>query len=471
MSCQLGLWIGDFFAELRGDRLVASPKGSTNSSATTRVRWSLSRKSLGDGIKEALAGLDGGTIRVALARPIRLKRERRAAEPSAAACLVTAGFETWLRANSSFETPSLSWQPSRISPALPEDRIFGIAERTLANGSLRTALGIEELEFLVAKFELLKVKNVAICFVNSKVNPEHEMQAAKFFRERGFRVAVSHSFTNETDERARWSTTIEAAVAEPRIQEVKEQLKTALGLDDDGNPSGENAWRLEFVGNAGTIAWTNADATALNDSESATLKTALPKGLGLYLGLERFYLVDSRSGQTVVDELSLQPTQPLSFGALAFPMAAREELGYEPGPMLFGKSHKPTVIDLLAMRDRLPTPLDGFDGLVSERMRPRINESVLMLGKLVPKNEKEERPRTVDASEIAHDLEAIFLERLAGTLALKGAQGDVVLLGPLAKAFSPLLEKRMPFVSFKVPTDHEWSLSMALASSEAGGKK
>jgi hypothetical protein len=445
MSCTLGLWIGECFAELRSVQ---------EGSSETHLRWFLPRKSLADGLRDALAAVPlaeaTGNLNIAVSGFDR-GQNRRSVDAQSVAFLVTAGFESWLRATAPVTGPKFSWQPVRATLPIDEDQIFGISERITAKGEIQTALKLDELEFLVAKLNLLKVKDIAIGFLNSSANAAHENHAANYLREKGFRVIVSHEVARTADESTHWRRTIELACTESRLSEIREQIQTTL--ETSGAAS---RWNAQVVGTQGQIPLADMTAAKICSGAERVLKSASQSRFTLHFGLERFLLIDKQ--KNMISQLSVQPTRQIGLSALGFPSLIEEDRGYEPGPMLFGKSHQLTYLDLLSVRERLTAHIEGFHSMISERSRPRILESLLTLGKLIP----EKRSTMIDGLEVANDLDLLCLEKIATTLGCAGVEGEVALAGALSESFAKPLKERLPHLRFSREIESSWSLSSAV---------
>jgi hypothetical protein len=435
-KARVGLWMGDSFAEI-------SASDSTDGGGDLRTsRWFHPKKSLAEGLRETLLKVEasGGTLAVATSRAEMSVARRQGTEPAA---LVTAGFETWARfgAPNSSGTPSLrasrAWFPT--SP----DKIFGIHERVRADGAVERELDVSELEFLVAKLELLKIKEIAIAFLHADRFPSHERAAGEFFRARGFNVVCSSELPGAFDDVSRVRRTVESAFAETLLQDDLASLRSVL----------DENWKIEFWTPAGVSS--TAAASHVRGGVEAALASVMPaQGLAYYFGLEEFLGFKNRAPYV----LPVQPTCQIGASEWAFPSWTGVDRGYEPGPMLFGKSHQLTLLDVLFVRDRLNGDIEGFSDRVQAKSSARILETLFTLGK----NLAEPGRRAADAKDIAQDLETSFVERLAMDLAINETR-DVFVCGPLAGTIVPLLEKRRPDLAFEVDT------ALSIASAARGG--
>ena len=447
-GARIGLWIGDSFAEAISQ--TSSSKSSTSQatrSSNTTARWFLPKKSVADLVRATLddlgaAAKKGGEIFVASSRTDSALARKQGNEP---ALLVTAGFEAWARLSSknSMHIPSLradrAWFPTSI------EQTFGIEERISNEGKIERALKMEELEFLAEKLSLTKTKEIAIGFLHANKYPEHEKQAAQFFREKGFKVLASHEMPNagSYSESTRWRRTLEAVYAESILQEEVESLRTVLKEKEL-----EDKWALTFWGENGVTQTPTAAST--RGGVEAAAAASLPDAyeIGYFFGLEEFMCLkrvnENGVGHVRQSPLPVQPTCQIGPSAWPFPSWTGVDRGYEPGPMLFGKSHQLTILDVLYVRGRLKPEIQAFSEQVQEKAQARILEALSTLGK-----ELSEFGRRTDAKLVAEDLETAAVERLVLELnALDAKTKSVYVAGPLATTVLPLIEKRRPDLKF-----------------------
>lgn len=377
---------------------------------------------------------------------------------------MTAGFETWAKLGPRSMPASPGLRTERAWFPTSTDKIFGVDEHIAADGVVAKPLKLDELDALIAKLELLKTKEIAIAFLNADRFPEHERSAAAFLRERGYRVTASHELPGAsafTDvERVRRA--VESAFAEAVVQDDLASLRAVLEADGFADNWTIRFWTSEGLGDP-SAALTSSASFVRGGVETA-LAHAIPAEteLGYFFGLEEFLGFRKQTdGRLETYLLPVQPTSQIGVSSWAFPSWSSVDRGYEPGPMLFGKSHQLTLLDVLFVRDRLTGDIDGFSDRVQTKSSPRILEALFTLGK----NLAEPGRRAADAKDIAEDLERSFVERLSMDLAFNSRQSTrVFVAGPLAPSLLPLLEARRG--DFKFVLDPVLSVaSAALASS------
>ena len=417
-------------------------------SGSRQERWQFSRKSLTDGLRDALgpeAIAQGGLLLVASVAAEAFVAKRRG---GSVAFLATAGFEHWPQM-------AFDW------PALKAGSSLGADERTRADGTIAVPLDVASVEKTAAKIKSTNVGAVAVAFLHARANSAHEIQAASILRQAGLVVVASHELATpeirsgappESECELAWRAIMAAYVA-PSLAEERQEVIEALGEHAD-------RWR---------IRWTT-------DLEAALASQAGLRECGLHFGLERFFTVPANTDQAVdlrdgpsFDRalrgepasrraFSLQPLARLQAEGAAAPAFLFEARGYEPGPMIFGKSLQPTALDVLAWRGRM-AEIEGAPSFSNDRLKQRISEALFTIGKAAAATPLQ-RP---DPNAIGSDLEALLVESVVTDLMAAGLNGPFRATGALAQALVPLLALRRP--DWTVLFDEEeagWAESRAL---------
>lgn len=126
----------------------------------------------------------------------------------------------------------LNWRPA--PPLVPRHLRFGVSERIDARGNVITPL--DEASVYAALNEITRngVDAVAICLLNSYVNPSHEARIAEIIRQDfpGLRISVSSEILREFREYERTSTTVANAFVLGPIAEHLNSLEEALKRDE-----------------------------------------------------------------------------------------------------------------------------------------------------------------------------------------------------------------------------------------------
>lgn len=433
----VGVSVGESFVELYS----AEP--------AYRSRWYLTRKSLTEGLKEGIQAVleaaegDSETPVEIHVASTAVERSLKRGHGQSPAIIVASGFETWFGLRQKFLTPAFTLEPKRKDPLVSKDFVFGISGRLHDNGIEESPIRPEELEFLKSKFELLKIQHVVVALPHADKNPEHEQQVAHFFEALDMKVFMSHALAElpGADPVARWTESAELAYAELAVDEERAQIAAAFDdLTDHGS----------------ILEWTRAGHGLRGGIESALSAAVKPTDPTLHLGLDHFYLLHEGH----VHSLGLSASQGLKMGEWSFPGLSDEQVGLEPGPMLFGKSQLLSILDILFVQERLQ-PIEGLTPLISEKSRSRIQETLLAWGKSAGLTDGSTR---LDPKAIAEDIESGFIDQLAHD-AFLGLKGRVHLQGALASTLHPLLRKRRPDLEIVLKPDGEWCEAKACLES------
>ena len=118
----------------------------------------------------------------------------------------------------------------RHRPLVPRHLTREIDERMLASGEVLEPLGRASLEEACRHLAEEKVEAVAVCFLHSYVNPEHERAAGEIVRRAlpGAYVSLSHEILREYREFERTSTTVVNAYIGPKVAGYMRSLKASL---------------------------------------------------------------------------------------------------------------------------------------------------------------------------------------------------------------------------------------------------
>lgn len=148
--------------------------------------------------------------------------------------LATRGFRDVLeiRRGDRGDMYDLFWKPP--APLVPRRLRLPITERLYADGTVHTPLVVEEVAEAVKVFVAEGVTAIAIAFLHSYANGEHELAAAAALREAGFagEISLSHQVSGEYREYERTTTTVIDAFVRGRMSRYLERLGT--GLDSRG---------------------------------------------------------------------------------------------------------------------------------------------------------------------------------------------------------------------------------------------
>ena len=116
-------------------------------------------------------------------------------------------------------------------PLVPRRLRFTVPERIDINGDVLTALDEKKARALVPKIQAMGAESVAVGFLHSYMNPQHEQRMRELFEEGAPELAVSLSceVCPEIREYERFSTTCANAYVQPLMARYLERLATELG--------------------------------------------------------------------------------------------------------------------------------------------------------------------------------------------------------------------------------------------------
>ncbi|MCG3258627.1 MAG: hydantoinase/oxoprolinase family protein [Candidatus Heimdallarchaeota archaeon] len=109
-----------------------------------------------------------------------------------------------------------------------KDVLYEVEERVDSNGKIVKSLDLRSLENSLQMFESKSVKNLAISFLFSFLNIEHEKRVAEYFSEKGYNVFTSHEISPQIKEYERAVTTIVNAKVSPVVNSYLSRLKSKL---------------------------------------------------------------------------------------------------------------------------------------------------------------------------------------------------------------------------------------------------
>ena len=118
----------------------------------------------------------------------------------------------------------------RPRPLVPRSRTIEVPERMYSSGEVREPLNIESVKAACAVLAKDGVDAVAVCFLHSYANPEHERLAGKIIEETlpGRFVSLSHEILREYREYERMSTTVVNAYIGPKVGGYVRNLQSKL---------------------------------------------------------------------------------------------------------------------------------------------------------------------------------------------------------------------------------------------------
>ena len=147
-----------------------------------------------------------------------------------AALVTTRGFRDVLEIARGNRPDPFDLHYRRDEPLIPRILRFEVAERTGTKGEIVTPLDVSELEQLAGRLKELGVESVAVFFMNSYANAEHEEKAAELLRRLlpGVYITASTELTREWYEYERTSTVAANAYVGPLVNTYVRRLESDL---------------------------------------------------------------------------------------------------------------------------------------------------------------------------------------------------------------------------------------------------
>jgi N-methylhydantoinase A len=225
------------------------------------------------------------------------------------AMLVTKGFRDVLSIRNEHRydmyDPQIEFQP----PLVPRDLTYGIAERTLSDGTIQEIPSQEEMQACIAQMQKLEVQAVAVCFLNSYANPENERIVGDMLRAAmpDLFVSLSSEIAPQIREYPRASTTAINAFTMPISQPYLRALAKRLRQENYANEP------LIMLSSGGIIGTDVAGRNPVRMIESGPAAGALAAShYAEVLGLNRLMSFDM--GGTTAKACLIEDCKPLITG-------------------------------------------------------------------------------------------------------------------------------------------------------------
>jgi N-methylhydantoinase A/oxoprolinase/acetone carboxylase beta subunit len=147
--------------------------------------------------------------------------------------VTTAGFEDVLEIGRHHRREVYTLNP-KVPPALiPRDHRLGIAERIRGDGTVAVPLTEQAADELVRRVDRLNAAAVAVCLLNSYLNPEHEMRVAERLSRAlpSLKISCSSDLSPEIREYERTSTTVLNALLMPVVAGYIDKLTRRIDAE------------------------------------------------------------------------------------------------------------------------------------------------------------------------------------------------------------------------------------------------
>ena len=264
-------------------------------------------------------------------------------------------------------------------PLVPRSRRLGIEERVTYTGEIVTPLNEREVVEAVGTLKQAGVEALAVCFLHSYKNPQHERRAAAIAREVApdMYVTTSHETLPMWGEFERFNTTVVGAYVGPMVasylntlkarleqagfkgamlmmlanglvQPVDKCIHRAVHLLDSGPAAAPSAavYLGKLLGKDNLLAvdmgGTSFDVSLIKDGEIPTTTESWDGDQRIAIKMVDLETLGAGGGSIAgIDSLGLLKVGPQSAGA-------------DPGPACYGRGSLPTVTDADVLLGYIP---------------------------------------------------------------------------------------------------------------------
>ena len=260
--------------------------------------------------------------------------------------VVTQGFEHWVLLRQEAEPGHFDLSPSRREPLTNPENLFALDERMSASGEVLKPLDQKSLEKISVDLKKRNIERVCVNLLFSHRNPLHQEQAIHFLREKGFQVFSRTRSADSQDELSSWRRNLLDASLSSFFEKLRSEIEESLPGSDFSYLDTEKGFVKADV----------LSTTGLLFGREKSLQRQTPL---LFFGPEEWaWILPGRQSSWKspwgpielemprLGFFSLQPSRELkltSHGQLRW----GEDAGMDPGPMLWGRSSKLTLLDLM----------------------------------------------------------------------------------------------------------------------------
>lgn len=347
--------------------------------------------------------------------------------------IVTKGFEHWVELRQDADPQYFDLSPSRRDPLANSENIFSVQERISSQGEIALPLNLQELASIAETLKKKQITRVCLNFLNSHQNPSHQEQARKFLNENGFRVFSQERTKNkEGDELSAWRRNLlDAGLASFVEKSIQDLSEACPELSFEFLDTEKGFCSQDSLSNSGLLF-----------GRELALQREKPF---VYFGAEDWGWVlpqktnswKSPWGHIQLEHpehgfFRLQPGQELilnSFGQIRW----GTDLGLDPGPVMWGRSSKLTLLDFLGWQLQTEPAL---------RRNEKSELKVQDLYSAFKKNSKDWSSLSFDQAR--QDVFEALIESLLIDLSANLQCDDFIIGGVWAAEILPLIKKRKP---------------------------
>ena len=146
------------------------------------------------------------------------------------AMLTTEGFRDVLETGTESRFDQYDLGLTKPEPLVPRQLRFTIAERLAADGHVLLPVNLSTIRQIAEELKRNEIESIAICFLHSFINPEHEECVADALRKHmpDIYISLSSQVAPEIREYERFSTTVANAYIQPLIDSYLKRLQEQL---------------------------------------------------------------------------------------------------------------------------------------------------------------------------------------------------------------------------------------------------
>ena len=165
------------------------------------------------------------------------------------AMLTTEGFRDVLEMGTESRFDQYDLGLVKPEPLVPRQLRFTISERLAADGRVLLPVNLSTIKQIAEELKRNGIESIAICFLHSFTNPEHEERVADALRKHipGIYISLSSQVAPEIREYERFSTTVANAYIQPMIDSYLKRLQEQLARTEFDCPL------YMFVSNGGLV--------------------------------------------------------------------------------------------------------------------------------------------------------------------------------------------------------------------------
>ncbi|MED5535810.1 MAG: hydantoinase/oxoprolinase family protein [Pseudomonadota bacterium] len=153
--------------------------------------------------------------------------ERRGAR---VALITTEGFRDVYLIGRGHRTDMYNLRYRKPKPLTTRDAIFEVKERLAADGTVLRELDQQSVEAVAKEIQDSGFESVAVSFLHSYVNPDHELEVRHYLQKRlgSIPIVLSHEVAPEWREYERTATTVVSAYITPIVKDYLQRLSHEL---------------------------------------------------------------------------------------------------------------------------------------------------------------------------------------------------------------------------------------------------